>query len=115
MTPEQKENLKAGIKALRDNPQKANGIMRDENGGRCCLCVLFDTAVERGYTGERNNFMPKDTLSLANFFGMKCDSMDEIVIDYHSLQAWNDGADCEEKTHVEIADMLEKKYLDSGE
>lgn len=35
--------LEEACQALEANPEKTTGCMRSEAGGRCCLCVMYDT------------------------------------------------------------------------
>jgi len=112
---QKKENLRLAIKALRENPKKAKEIMQDENGGRCCLCVMAHVAEDiMGY--ERNKLcggtLPKFKMSDV-FSVQELDTFPEnIKVGEYLASRWNDGYDdIEEKTHKEIADMLEYEYL----
>lgn len=60
-----------GAKALIANKKKAKDAMSNRAGGRCCLCVLEDVAVEAGKAKKQNNRCDKsspdnDTI---NYFG----------------------------------------------
>jgi hypothetical protein len=123
MNEQQKENLKLGIKALRENPLKAKNQMRDSSGGRCCLCVLSEVAediqgVPRGTFTYRepdggNAITP--TSDLAEIFGLRNESCSEqfnFMINHQRASKWNDGFGyAREASHVEIADMIEKEFL----
>lgn len=57
-------------KALEANKRKARRSMRDGHGGRCCLQVAEDVAIECGLTIERSmssDFEPPE--QVAKFFG----------------------------------------------
>lgn len=70
-------------KDLENNQIKASGMMRDPEGGRCCLAVAEDAAVRMGYLGVtsidcngiRLNTAP--SIALAQFFGW-CDPTSAI-------------------------------------
>jgi hypothetical protein len=114
-TEEQKiENLKKGIEALRKNRKKAVGAMKNDRGGRCCLCVLAHVAedicgVERDtFVGT---FMP--SIDLREIFAIGSITFPEnLVVNGQSLSSWNDGSiECKKTSHKKIADMLEKGYI----
>jgi len=124
-TPEQqKENLKKGVEALRSNPLKATGEMSSSDGGRCCLCVLKDVAEDlcglaRGSLLCNVSFPDG---KLAEVFGLLpnvkyinygFDFSLYINDDYTIFNAseLNDGDGCDELSHKEIADLIEKQYL----
>ena len=123
MNEQQKENLKLGIKALRENPLKAKDQMRDSFGGRCCLCVLSEVAediqgVPRGTFTYREPYGQYDitpTSDLAEIFGLHNESSSgqfNFVINNKMASMWNDGFGYErEASHAEIADMIEKEFL----
>lgn len=111
---EKKDNLRLAIKALRENPKKAKEMMQDSNGGRCCLCVIAHVAEDiMGY--KRNELCGKNVPLFRMFDVFGTDSArwnpENISIGSALASAHNDGGDVPEKTHAEIADMLEKKYL----
>jgi len=120
-TPEQqKENLKLGIKALRANPRKARYKMEDSYGGRCCLKVLSDTAEDicglEMNTLVKNDMHPSPLLSeiygLPNYIAEDEGFFDFLLgKDNIAASSHNDGASTSEKTHKEIADMIEEQYL----
>ncbi len=63
MTPIQIARNKKVIAALHKNEKKAQKTMRRPNGGRCCLCVSEDAAIEDGLKIEkcaatRNEYNP---------------------------------------------------------
>lgn len=113
-TPEQqKENLREAIKDLRENPKKARGQMRDEDGGRCCLCVMVDTAKRITGRDFYGDYMPKPAMKEVFGFNFR---EDKLIIDGQEAHAdtHNDGLACEkitEKSHKEIADALETQFL----
>ena len=120
-TNEQRERIKAGVQALRDNPLKAKGWMK-KNGGRCCLCVLEEKAKEIGFKGEGDEEFCDD--GLANFYGFKSEKLElndsnrsiaiVPVVSGQTMNKWNDGEShfsIPEKSHKEIADMIEEEYL----
>ena len=123
MNEQQKENLKLGIKALRENPLKAKDKMRDSSGGRCCLCVLSEVAediqgVPRGTFTYREPDGGDDitpTSDLAEIFGLPNESCSEqfnFMINHQMASTWNDGFGyAREASHAEIADMIEKEFL----
>ena len=120
-TPEQqKENLRLAVADLRANPIKATDSMRDKAGGRCCLCVMAETA-ER-ICGLLENELSHDsalpTYHLAHVFGLHNIALEEntgfnFTVGGWSATAWNDGSypNTPEKTHGEIADMIEEEFL----
>jgi hypothetical protein len=112
---QKKDNLRLAVKALRENPKKAKGQMIDDDGGRCCLCVMAHVA-EDICGVERNDFcgthLPK--INLGEVFALFKDKYgirDNIVLQDEYASVWNDGERVEEKTHAEIADMIEAQYL----
>jgi hypothetical protein len=114
-TEEQKiENLKKGIEALRKNRKKAVGAMKNDRGGRCCLCVLAHVA-EDICGVERDTFvgtcMP--TVDLYNVFAINTTlNFRDLIVNDQSLSEWNDGSSNAKKTsHKQIADMLEKENI----
>jgi len=115
-TPEQKiENLKLAIKALRENPIKAKHKMSDEFGGRCCLCVIAHVA-EDICGVKRNTFCDFLTpnVNLNEIFPFNNHFIrigDNILLKGEYASNWNDGSNVEEKTHAEIADMIEEEFL----
>ena len=112
---QKKDNLRLAIKALRENPKKALERMQDNNGGRCCLCVMAHVAEDiMGY--ERNELCCGELplFKMSDVFAVQeLETFPENVkVGEHLASRWNDGGDdIEEKTHAEIADMLEKEYL----
>ncbi len=112
---QKKDNLRLAIKALRENPKKALEQMQDENGGRCCLCVMAHVAEDiMGY--ERNELCSEalPVFKMSDVFAVQeLETFpDNIKVGEYLASRWNDGSDdIEEKTHKEIADMLEEEYL----
>lgn len=123
MNKQQKENLKLGIKALRENPLKAKEQMRDPFGGRCCLCVLSEVAediqgVPRGtftYREPNEGVDLTPTSDLAEIFGLYNESSSgqfNFMINHKMASMWNDGFGfTPELSHAKIADMIEKEFL----
>lgn len=117
MTDEQKQNLRLALQDLRANPNKAIGHMRNEAGGRCCLCVIAETAAKiKGL--DKNAFITNSgfpTCELKEIFGLPNEHQNgtlfNFVIKGSTASCWNDGECVEEKSHVEIADMIEEEYL----
>lgn len=117
-TEEKRANLIKGVKALRRNKKKAKNIMRDSEGGRCCLCVLANSAAyscglpKRAFEGT--GFPLED---LSKIFGVTSIHMgganqNDIKIGEYAASDYNDGEnELPEKTHKEIADLLTKEYL----
>lgn len=112
-TKEQKRaNLVKGIAALRRNKKKARGTMRDNEGGRCCLCVLADSA-ERICGYKKGDFASGayPIIDLGLIFGVKSTTFNDILVSGGKAGNFNDGAGEREKTHKEIASMLKEEYL----
>jgi len=113
-TPDQKiENLKLAIKALRENPIKAKHKMTDELGGRCCLCVIAHVA-EDICGVKRNTFCDFLTpnINLNKIFPFDNVNVgDNIFLQGEYASNWNDGCNVKEKTHAEIADMIEEEFM----
>jgi len=117
-TPEeQKENLRKACQALRENPKKATYRMRDHDGGRCCLCVMAEVAEDidgatRG-TYSKDGNLP--SVKLYRIYGIEKANahpwLYNFAIQGIYASSHNDGARTSEKTHAEIADMIEKEYL----
>ena len=112
---QKKDNLRKAVEALRNNPKKAKGQMMDVVGGRCCLCVMAHVAEDICGAG-RNSFCGSKTpnIDLREVFNVKDTppSGDNFLLGNQYAAVWNDGGiDVEEKTHAEIADMIEKEYL----
>jgi hypothetical protein len=111
---QKKENLRLAIKALRENPKKAKEMMQDGNGGRCCLCVMAHVAEDiMGYKRNElcNEALPLFTMSDVFAVQESKTFPENVEVGGDLASRWNDGGDdIEEKTHAEIADMLEKEY-----
>ena len=118
---QKKDNLRLAVKALRENPKKATRQMMDDDGGRCCLCVMSHVA-EDICGVERNSFCGSETpnIDLRKVFNVEdaTSTGDNFRVGGQYAAVWNDGAnvwndgfDVEEKSHAEIADMIEKEYL----
>lgn len=114
MTAEQIERNRAFLADLRANPKKTIHRMRDGSGGRCCLCVAYDTAQRLGAE------LPEITCQLppeemADFYGwpVELDDSDPRLkhggtIAYAST--FNDGDGGNELTHAQIADAFEETF-----
>lgn len=109
LTPEQIQRGKEFLKDLRANPVKATGTMRDpETGGRCCMCVAYDTAQRLG----------ADLSSLDDVYGLPPDEISSFygwhdnnpIINGDKAAVWNDGVRVDEKSHIEIAAMFEQEF-----
>jgi len=117
---QKKDNLRLAVKALRENPKKAKKQMMDDDGGRCCLCVMAHVA-EDICGAEKNSFCGSKTpeIDLRKVFNVKdtSPSGDNFLLDGQWAALWNDGdyddgdIYVEERSHAEIADMIEKEYL----
>lgn len=112
LTPEQIKRNKAFIKDLRANPKKAIGQMRDNDGGRCCLCVALDTALAMGfqkYEYERrvnSDIYPPP--SMAKWYGWPSE---DPHLGNNQASVYNDGGSCiPELSHSEIADRFEEAF-----
>lgn len=107
------ENLKKGIEALRKNRKKAVGVMKNDQGGRCCLCVLAHVAED--ICGVKHDtfvgtFMP--TVDLYKVFAINTSNFRDLIVNGRNLSEWNDGiGECKKTSHKKIADMLEKENI----
>lgn len=118
MTPEQIERNRVFIRDLRANEKKTKGKMQDSDGGRCCLCVAYDTAQELGADlPEHDGNLPPS--ELADFYGWSNTSTvahnPRLTFKGHESLAsfWNDGSygsDTVELTHAQIADAFEETF-----
>ena len=108
----QKHN--AAIFNLWNNPKKAKNAMRNEKGGRCCLCVIEDTANYFGFESHNDGVMP--TWGCFNF--MEMDRIGSAPTDLENIKltgryfasTLNDGTSgAPELSHKEIAILLAKK------
>ena len=121
MTEQQKANLKLAVADLKSNPLKAKGAMRDDEGGRCCLCVMAETAeringVCKG-SYSSNNGLPHAFLS--EMFGLEnsCIQTEDKFFNFYLLGSQtaaecNDGVSgAEELSHSEIAAIIEERFL----
>jgi hypothetical protein len=116
-TKEQKRaNLIKGIAALRRNKKKTRSKMRNSDGGRCCLCVLANSA-ERICGYKKGSFEGRGfpIVDLGKIFGVKSHISGQefnLVIQGGKASVWNDGSSQkQEMTHKEIARMLKDEYL----
>ena len=108
------ENLKKGIEALRKNRKKAIGAMKNDRGGRCCLCVLAHVAED--ICGVEHDtfvgaFMP--TVNLSKVFAINtAPNLFDLIVNGRNLSEWNDGVvKGTRASHKKIADMLEKENI----
>ena len=132
LTDQQVARGRALCKALRTNCKKAINRMRTPDGGRCCLAVALDTAIEDGFVvpprGENTNhtadeypYLPPFTLaswygwdnqrSTRDYFPML--QMPGYYATWHPAGIWNDG-DATYRlppfTHAQIADAFENTF-----
>lgn len=98
--------------ALRENKKKAKNRMRDDAGGRCCLCVARDVAIENGLAlpEECPEKLPEQ--EVADWYGWDfkvpyLETPDEGLISATSL---NDGCDTKERSHKTIASYFEATF-----
>jgi len=112
------KNIKGAAQAIRNNPRKAKYEMRDSMGGRCCLCVMMDYAEEQGADvkqSEDNDLPARE--GMEQFYGIKTmnnlteQNMFDFILQGSPASHHNDGVDIREKTHEEIADMIEKEFI----
>lgn len=131
---QKKDNLRLGIKALRENPKKATLTMQDNSGGRCCLCVLSHVAEDiMGYERDELTGSMLPTFNMSDVFGTNTilGAEANIMIDgvlasryndgdeHHTVNVHDDDREGDESRqiyiraheHTEIADLLEKEYL----
>jgi len=110
LTPMQRERMVEFLKDLRANTKQAIKEMRSADGGRCCLCVAYDTAQRLGacLPAIKDNQLPPS--EIAEFYGWKTPNP-MLRISPSTLSACasmlNDRGTC----HAEIADLFEKEYL----
>ena len=115
---EQAANLEGACKALEENPKKAKGRMKNESGGRCCLCVMEDYAksIDEQIKIGLGNFPNGD---LSDFYGLKnmYESNDMFNFNFKNGEAasfCNDGSiqyGINEHTHKEIAARIREDFL----
>jgi len=111
MTKAQKTRNREFLKDLRANEKKAIGKMRSARGGRCCLCVAFDTACRLGFKSYDKSWdyeaLPPE--EMASFYGWPSRNPE---LDGHLASEHNDGGcGTPRKSHKAIADLLEKQFL----
>lgn len=115
---EQRANLEGACKALEENPKKALSVMRDNKGGRCCLCVMEDYARSVDpEVREGGESLPHS--DLASFYGIKNSQRSKRSFSFmfnngDSAASCNDGIhhpDINEHTHKEIAARIRKDFL----
>jgi len=111
MTPQQIERNREFLKDLRANEKKAKSVMRDDNGGRCCLCVAYDTAQRLG-ANLPDHSLCLPPLELADFYGWpRCAPYLSTGNGVEPVTFLNDGtAGAAEHTHAEIADAFEQTF-----
>lgn len=107
MTKQNIENLEFAAKRVRENPIKAVGEMRSDEGGRCCLAVMSDAAKEKGFLIPQDSKFPS-VEGFFSFFGFYFDDFGfEINGEENLLANHNDGfEDVRPKSHLEIGDAL---------
>lgn len=115
MNEKQTRMLKGACEALRENTQKAKNRMSDINGGRCCLRVMEDFARDNSEVPfvqgcdtapDRNYFKEVYGIEFSHSFKIEEDG-EKLE---HSLMNLNDGRLTEERSHVEIAEIIEKEF-----
>jgi hypothetical protein len=114
MTPEQIKRNQIAMAALRRNKKKAIGEMRDSEGGRCCLCVIQDSAVAQGFKFPKKKWKSMESYpspSLAKFMGWKMHKKKaNPLLCGFPASYYNDGYICPQKTHKQIAKLFETEY-----
>jgi len=122
-TPQQiRERNEAWARALEANPKKCVGQMRDSQGGRCCLAVAQDVALELGMTWPVNGDgykKPEDWLNpwpeTSDFFGWGNVSGASCILQGQNAAAWNDGTEyIDELSHAEIAKLDRQAFCKEG-
>lgn len=105
MNKKQKENLIKAAKAVMSNERKAYGQMRDNKGGRCCLCVMAD---ELNLKSRLDPILPSID-EFKNTFGFDFTNQ-YFLIDGQSekLQIFNDAS------HISVAGKSEKTHQQIG-
>ena len=116
---EQRENLEGACKALESNPKKSIGRMRDNLGGRCCLCVMEDYAISIDPDIKKGGSMTP-SLDLEGFYGLtRSENLHDSVFVFNFdfkdgvlASECNDGtAYVKEHTHKEIAARIREDFL----
>jgi hypothetical protein len=113
MTAEQIERNRAFLADLRANPKKATCEMLDLDGGRCCLCVAYDTAQRLG-AGLQAVKLEEEGLppcGIEIFYGWPSKNP-ELRYEGRraTASAMNDGVCFKELTHAQIADAFEETF-----
>lgn len=113
MTEEQKHRNELWAKALEANTKKARGKMYGVNGGRCCLAVAQDVAIENGLTlpSERDEHLVV-TPEVAKWFGWENQNPILIYKDGKEASAayMNDYINGKGLEHVEIARCVRETF-----
>lgn len=108
---QQLQNLEFAAQKLIENPKKAIGLMRDNEGGRCCLGVMCDAARELGFVVEECAGFP-EPYEFTQIFGIRIFQNFTINDQTNSLARHNDGRfeedfeKIDEKSHKQIGEML---------
>jgi len=116
MTQEQIERNRVFLADLRANEKKATRRMRDNEGGRCCMCVAFDTAEKLGATFVELGTDVLPPADMSEFYGWERNRMGNcnpaLVLsgERHTAANLNDGWETPELTHAEIADAFEATF-----
>ena len=113
---EQRQNLEGACKALEENPKKAKGRMRDEDGGRCCLCVMEDYAMSIDPDIKKGGVLTP-SLDLEGFYGLKrSENLHGSVFGFNFdfkdgilASEYNDNKN--NHTHKEIAARIRRDFL----
>jgi len=111
LTPAQIKRNRLFVTALRMNKKKARNTMRNDKGGRCCLCVAYDVAQANGAKlpklPDGSSFPPPH---IGNWYGW--DSYDPVLGRMgRTASEYNDGSDNAAISHRKIAALFESKYL----
>ena len=117
MTPIQIERNRAFLADLRANQVKAMRKFRNDlTGGRCCLCVAWDSAVNHGFQPEESECtideVPHE--ELADYYGWPSVNPElKFFGERRQASEWNDGNPEDRRSaisHVEIADAFEQTF-----
>ena len=106
--------------ALEQNRRRTEKRMRSRNGGRCCLCVATDLAIEQGWVNENkydygenkpNNLPSK---AVAKAFGWFCTNPTLKDPQSECITAWaTDLNDQKHLAHKEIAKWVRHTFCES--
>ena len=115
LTEEQVVRGKAFVEALRNNKKKATGEMRNGFGGRCCLCVALDTALDMGFEppicADQFEYLPPK--QMGDFYGwedLNPNIMGKNATNHNDGQYEEGNQIYAPKSHAEIADLFEEEF-----